>query len=76
MAKTKATVRRMPFVAIPQRIGNEKILNRLLRNMPFKFKQIIPEMRRVAVKKWTSNKTLDKKQPIFLENEDLTFDFH
>ena len=50
MARTKATVRRMPVVTIPQRIGNKNILNRLLRNMPFKLKQIIPEMKRVTVK--------------------------
>ena len=51
MARTKAIVRRMPFAVIPQqRIGNKNILNRRLRNMPFEFKKIVPEMKRVAVK--------------------------
>ena len=53
MARTKATVRRFPnIVSIPQGcIGNKNVLNRRLRNMPFKLKQIIPGMKRVAVKK-------------------------
>ena len=53
MVRTKATVRRLP-IAVPisqGRIGNKNILNRQLRNAPFKSKQIIPEMKRVAVKK-------------------------
>ena len=51
MARAKATVRRMPLAIIPQRIGSKNILNRCLRNMPFKLKQVLPEMKRVAVKK-------------------------
>ena len=53
MARTKVTVRRLP-IAVPisqGHIGNKNILNRQLRSAPFKSKQIIPEMKRVAVKK-------------------------
>ena len=46
MARTKATVRRMSLAAIPQqRIGNKNILNRRLRNILFKLKNIMPEMK-------------------------------
>ena len=51
MARTKATVRRLPQVVIPQRTGNKDILNELVRNIPFKIKQILPQSRRVDVKK-------------------------
>ena len=51
MARTKATVRRIPLAVIPQRIGNKNILNRRLRNMSFRLIQILPEMKKVAVKK-------------------------
>ena len=36
MARTKATVRRLPQVVIQQRIGNKNILNRRIRNISFK----------------------------------------
>ena len=54
MARTKVRrtpVGRMHVVAIPQRTGNKNMLNRRLRNIPFKLKQIITEMERVIVKK-------------------------
>ena len=51
MTRTKATVRRLLEAIIPQRIGNNNIFNRRLRNMPFKLKRLMPEMKRVAVKK-------------------------
>ena len=51
MARAKANVRRLPTAIIPQRIGNKNILDRRLRNMTFKLKQVIPEMKKVAVKK-------------------------
>ena len=60
MARTKATVRRRPQAIIPQRIGKKNILDRRLRNMPFKLKRVMNEMKRVAVKKWTSNKTNER----------------
>ena len=50
MAETKATVRRLP-VMLPARTGNKNILNRRLRNLPFKIKMILPETKTVAVKK-------------------------
>ena len=40
MARTTATVRRLTQVVIPQRIGNKNILNRHIRNTPFKIKHI------------------------------------
>ena len=55
MARTKATVRRLPrptFIPAPgQRIGNENILNRRLRNTPFKIKKLMSETKQVEVKK-------------------------
>ena len=65
MAKTKATVRRFPStISIPQaRIDNKNILNTRLRNMPFKLKQIIPEIKRIAMgKKWTGNKRNERSK--------------
>ena len=57
MARTKATVRRMP-VTVPARIGNKNILNRRLRVLPFKIKKILPEIKTVLVKKnRTDNQT-------------------
>ena len=53
MARTKATVRRMPrSVFVPelgQRIGNKYVMNR--RNVSFKIKKLLPEAKRVQVKK-------------------------
>ena len=49
MARTKATVRRLPQVVIPQRTGNKNILNGRIRNIPFKIKQILLQSRRVDV---------------------------
>ena len=40
MARTKATVRRMP-ITMPARTGSKNILNRRLRVMPFKIKKNI-----------------------------------
>ena len=51
MARTKATVRRLPQVVIPQRIGKKNILNRCIRNIPFQIKQILPQSKGVDVKK-------------------------
>ena len=55
MAGTKATVKRLSrpaFIPAPgQRIGNNNILNRKVRNTPFKIKQILPQTRQVEVKK-------------------------
>ena len=51
MARTKATVRRLPQVVIRQRTGNKDILSELIRNIPFKITQILPQSRRVDVKK-------------------------
>ena len=50
MARTKATVRRLPQVVIQQRIGNKNILNRRIRNISFKKKQILPQSKRVDLK--------------------------
>ena len=52
MARTKATVRKPPtFVPAPeQRIGNKNILNRRLRNAPFKIKKLLPQTKQVKVK--------------------------
>ena len=41
--RTKAIVRRLPQIVIPQRIGNKNILNRRLRNMLFEIKQILSQ---------------------------------
>ena len=57
MARTKATMRSMP-VPMPRRIGNKKNLNRRLQVNPFKVKRILPEMKRVSVKK--TDKQLEK----------------
>ena len=51
MARTKAIVRRLPQVVIPQRVGNKNILNRRIRNIPFTIKQIVPQPKRVDVKR-------------------------
>ena len=51
MARTKAIVRRLPQVVIPQRVGNKNILNRSIRNIPFTIKQILPQPKRVDVKR-------------------------
>ena len=50
MTRTKATVRRMSVI-MPARIGNKNILKKRLRVMPFKTKRILPEMKKVSVKK-------------------------
>ena len=57
MARAKATVRRLP-VTMPARIGNKNMLNRRLRVMSFKIKRIMPEKKRVPVKK--TDKQLEK----------------
>ena len=52
MARTKATVRKLPVIVNQQqRIGNNNILNIRLRNMPFKIKRIRPRTKRVDAKK-------------------------
>ena len=51
MARTKAIIRRLPQVVIPQRVGNKNILNRRIRNIPFTIKQILPQPKRVDVKR-------------------------
>ena len=50
MERTKATVRGMP-VTMPRRI-EKKDLNRRIRVMPFKIKKILPERKKVSVKKY------------------------
>ena len=50
-------MRSMP-VPMPRRIGNKKNLNRRLQVNPFKVKRILPEMKRVSVKK--TDKQLEK----------------
>ena len=51
MATTKATVRRI-LPVIPQgRIGNKNILNRRPRNIPLKIKKVLPQTKKVEVKK-------------------------
>ena len=47
MTRTKATVRGLSQV----RIGSKNILNRRIRNIPFKIKQILPQSKRVDVTK-------------------------
>ena len=51
MARTKATVRRLPtFVPDPgQRIGNKNIMNRW--NAMFKIKTLLPQSKQVEFKK-------------------------
>ena len=55
MTRKKATVRRMQvptFVhSLGHRIGNKNIMNRRLRNIPYKIKKLLPEYKRVDVKK-------------------------
>ena len=50
MTRTKATLRQLP-VTLPSRIESKNILNKRLRNLPFKTKTIVPETKTVAVKK-------------------------
>ena len=42
---------RLSQAVIPQRIGNENILNRCIRNISFKIKQILPRSKMVDIKK-------------------------
>ena len=53
MARTKATVRRLPQVVVnpPGRIGNKNILNRRPINILFKTKKLLSESKVVKVKK-------------------------
>ena len=63
MARTKATVRRLPPAAPQRRIGNKNILNRRERNIPFKIKKL-------QVKKPSSNTNEhEKKKHIFFRKE-------
>lgn len=40
------------FVPAPgQRIGNKNVINRRLRNAPFKIKRLVPQAKQVKVKK-------------------------
>ena len=71
MARTKATVRRLPrptFIPAPgQRIGNENILNRRLRNAPFKIKKLMSETKQVEGKKnWPSREKNERKAKNYL----------
>ena len=50
MARTKATVTRLPITML-HRIGNKNILNKRLRVLPFKIKRILSETKRVSIKK-------------------------
>ena len=55
MTRIKATVRRMQvpnLVHLPgHRIGQKNIMNRRLRNAPYKIKKLLPEYKRVDIKK-------------------------
>ena len=55
MTRIKATVRRMQvpnFVHLPgHRIAEKNIMNRRLRNAPYKIKKLLPEYKRVDIKK-------------------------
>ena len=55
MARTKATARRTgqpTFIpASGQKIGNRNIMNRRLRNAPFKIKKLFPGTKQTEVKK-------------------------
>ena len=50
MARTKATLRRIPQAPI-QRVSNNRILNRRVRNAPYKIKKLLPQTKVVKVKK-------------------------
>lgn len=50
MARTKATLRRIPQAPI-QRISNNRILNRRVTNAPYKIKKLLPQTEVVKVKK-------------------------
>ena len=67
MAKTKATVRRLPsLVPAPgQRIGNKNIMNR--RNAMFKLKNLLPQPKHIEVKKkWAGFKENERKKKVSL----------
>lgn len=51
MARTKTIVRRWSQVLIPLRIGNQNILNRFIRNIPFRVKMTLSQSKSVNVKK-------------------------
>lgn len=51
MARTKARVGRLSQVLIPLRIGNQNILNRFIRNIPFRVKMTLSQSESVNVKK-------------------------
>lgn len=51
MARTKAIVGRLSQVLIPLRIGNQNILNRFIRNIPFRVKMTLSQSKSVNVKK-------------------------
>ena len=51
MARTKARVGRLSQVLIPLRIGNQNILNRSVRNIPFRIEMILSQSKSVNVKK-------------------------
>ena len=71
MARTKATVRRLPPAAPQRRVGNKNILNRRERNIPFKIKKLLSQFKVVTVKKKPSSKTNEheKKKHIFFRKE-------
>ena len=51
MTRTKATVTRIPPVLLQDRIDNKNILNRRVRNIPFKIKKHLPNNESVEVEK-------------------------
>lgn len=51
MARTKTIVRIIPQVVLSPRIGKKNIPYKRHRNMIFKIKQMLPQSKRVAVKK-------------------------
>ena len=57
MARIKAMVRKLPLATPQGQIGNKNILNRSERNIPFKVRKILPQLKAVFVKKRTGSKT-------------------
>ena len=78
MTRTKATVRRLrTFLPAPgQRTGNKDILNRRLRNAPFKIKKLLPQTKQAEVKnngQVVRRMNVRQKSYYFSENRRLQF---
>ena len=63
-------MRRLPQVVVnpPRRIGNNKILNRRPKNIPFKIKTLLRQSKVVKLKKWSrsAKNECQKKKHLFL----------